>query len=577
MSIASANDNTTDKQDQIILNKNNSFTDLNNEINGDLNKTEIKLTSDYSYHDNESGDGINITRSLIIDGQGHIIDGKLKSNILIINTTNVILKNIIFMNGDAGLMAGGAIYFCQNSSGNIINCTFINNEAWSGGAIMYDQNTTGSIIDSVFRDNEAGYGGAIYENPHTIIMIKNCIFENNSATISPVMGFGGAIVCGINCSGIVENSSFINNSATKQGGSVVVLQHSNMSINNSIFNNNSAPEGGAIYHMDHSNSTITNSIFVNNQASNRGGSIYYTWTQNSVFNTTFINNTANRGGAIYNYKGRQNIIDNCSFIGNSAQKGGRVYYRDEGKGIINNSVFKQNNAEIGGGIFYLSNETKGIVNNTQFIRNYAENASTMNEGKAYNCTIIKITPKITLNKQKYIYHDDDYLKIKITGFNNTPVTNATIHIEITGIYNSTLITNSNGEVNITTKNLIVGAYNIITSFDGDDNYENITQKQNININKIPTKIFAKNKKIKAKKKNKKYTVIIKNHKNQPIPNIKVTLKIKNKKYNANTNKKGKATFKLKKLNKKGKYKTTITCTGNAYYEKTIQKVKLTIK
>jgi len=40
---------------------------------------------------------------------------------------------------------------------------------------------------------------------------------------------------------------------------------------------------------------------------------------------------------------------------------------------------------------------------------------------------------------------------------------------------------------------------------------------------------------------------------------------------------GKATFKIKKLNKKGTYKSTINFKGNAYYNKAIKKVNIKIK
>ncbi len=42
-------------------------------------------------------------------------------------------------------------------------------------------------------------------------------------------------------------------------------------------------------------------------------------------------------------------------------------------------------------------------------------------------------------------------------------------------------------------------------------------------------------------------------------------------------KKGKATFKIKKLNKKAKFKATIKFKGNKYYKATSKKVKIKIK
>ena len=59
--------------------------------------------------------------------------------------------------------------------------------------------------------------------------------------------------------------------------------------------------------------------------------------------------------------------------------------------------------------------------------------------------------------------------------------------------------------------------------------------------------------------------------------VKVTLKIGKKTYKAITNAKGKATFKIKKLSKKGKYNAVIKFKGNKLYKATTKKVKITIK
>ncbi|WP_407413038.1 hypothetical protein [Methanobrevibacter sp.] len=55
------------------------------------------------------------------------------------------------------------------------------------------------------------------------------------------------------------------------------------------------------------------------------------------------------------------------------------------------------------------------------------------------------------------------------------------------------------------------------------------------------------------------------------------MKIKGKTYKAKTNAKGKATFKIKKLTKKGNHKAVIKYNGDKYYNKVTKKVKITIK
>ena len=62
-----------------------------------------------------------------------------------------------------------------------------------------------------------------------------------------------------------------------------------------------------------------------------------------------------------------------------------------------------------------------------------------------------------------------------------------------------------------------------------------------------------------------------------MKNTKVTLKVGGKTYAATTNSKGKATFKITKLTKKGKFTAVIKNSANKYYKSTSKSVKITIK
>ena len=59
--------------------------------------------------------------------------------------------------------------------------------------------------------------------------------------------------------------------------------------------------------------------------------------------------------------------------------------------------------------------------------------------------------------------------------------------------------------------------------------------------------------------------------------VKLTLKVKVKTYKATTNDKGKATFKITKLTKKGKHTAKITYKGDKYFNKLTKSAKITIK
>ena len=62
-----------------------------------------------------------------------------------------------------------------------------------------------------------------------------------------------------------------------------------------------------------------------------------------------------------------------------------------------------------------------------------------------------------------------------------------------------------------------------------------------------------------------------------MKNNKIALKVKGKTYKVTTNAKGKATFNLKKLTKKGKFTATIKFSGNKYYKAISKKVKIAVK
>ncbi len=143
-----------------------------------------------------------------------------------------------------------------------------------------------------------------------------------------------------------------------------------------------------------------------------------------------------------------------------------------------------------------------------------------------------------------------------------------------------------GSASITVDNLAVGSHQVTVSYSGDGKYAPIVQNTTLTIKepaKTPakvtpkaTKIVAKKKTFKAKVKVKKYTITLKSGKTL-LKKVKVTLKVKGKTYKATTNKKGKATFKIKNLKKKGTYKAVIKFKGNKNYKATSKKVKIKVK
>ena len=125
-----------------------------------------------------------------------------------------------------------------------------------------------------------------------------------------------------------------------------------------------------------------------------------------------------------------------------------------------------------------------------------------------------------------------------------------------------------------------GNYNAVITYSGDDKYDGFTITKSVSVKKPvvkkASKITAKKKTFKKSLKTKKYTVTLKSGKT-PIKKVKLIIKIGKKTFKAKTNAKGKATFKIKKLTKKGRYTAKITFKGNKYYKATTKKVKIVLK
>ena len=140
-----------------------------------------------------------------------------------------------------------------------------------------------------------------------------------------------------------------------------------------------------------------------------------------------------------------------------------------------------------------------------------------------------------------------------------------------------LTTNDKGQVSyaIGTK-LLPKTYTATVTFAGDDKYVKSTGSAKVVVNKAKPKITAKNTSFKVKK-TKKYTIVLKTDKNKVMKKVKVTIKVNGKTYSAKTNSKGKATFKITKLTKKGKFTAVVKFAGNKYYYAKTAKPKITVK
>jgi hypothetical protein len=219
--------------------------------------------------------------------------------------------------------------------------------------------------------------------------------------------------------------------------------------------------------------------------------------------------------------------------------------------------------------------TMGLAVNTYEVSiafNGTENY--VNSSKTTTVTILKEAVKISTKPLTTTYNVHKYLVIALKDNNANPIRNVDATFTINGVTYKCRSDN-NGDARLIIR-LAPKTYTAKITFD-NANYSHLIQYVKVTVLKAAPKLTAKKKTFKANKKVKKYTVTLKDNNGKAIKKAKVTIKIGKKTYKATTNAKGKATFKIKKLTKKGKYKATVKYNGNYLYNKVSKKVQIRIK
>ena len=187
----------------------------------------------------------------------------------------------------------------------------------------------------------------------------------------------------------------------------------------------------------------------------------------------------------------------------------------------------------------------------------------------------KIASKLTVGDVSTNYNVNKELLISLKDNNDNLISNVAVSVDLDGV--KTYITDENGQINVPIQNLVPNTYVAKISLYGNNYYADSSDASIVIVNKATPIITSKSKTFNVKTKTKKYTLTLKNNKNQGMKNVKVYLTVHSKTYLAKTNSKGKATVKITKLIKKGKHTALITYKGNSYYNKVIKKVKITLK
>lgn len=228
-------------------------------------------------------------------------------------------------------------------------------------------------------------------------------------------------------------------------------------------------------------------------------------------------------------------------------------------------------AKISNGISYLTFSSPG---NYSVSASYSGDANFNSVSNSITVTIISKDPKLVSNDLTKYYHDSKKFSVRLVDYNGNPLVSENIEFKLQDKYGFPVKefkkkTDGKGYVKLDF-DIKPDTYYVIM------NYGGVTDVAKVIVKKSKTYFVASSKSFKAKSKTKKYTVSLED-KGYYLVSYKVALKVGGKTYTAKTNKKGKATFNLKKLSKKKTYTATINFKGDAYYTKATKKVKIKVK
>ena len=392
------------------------FTSLQTDI--DNSQGVFELTYDVKHGDDEIDNyDISITKTTIINGNGHTIDANGHGSIFVVKDSSVTLtlNDLTLINANpvsdsSGIVSnGGAVYF-DGSTLIVNNVNFKNNIVYKYGGAIY---TTGTCIvdSSVFDGNDVQFrsqnidngGAAIYADNGASLLISNSQIINNHKNMVIRDNNVGDLVDGVVvATGYTKISkSYFRNNSGCYGGAVTSLGYTNAGknqiiIENSVFDANRAFQGAAVNVMG-STFKISGTNFTNNKGVGYGSGnpnvgALLTWysCEGTLSNCNFINNTADNGAAYRLGDDNNGVssasVDSCTFINNTASnQGGAVYEGGKtGKATldIKNSIFTNNSAKKEGSAIY-SGDNLNIDDDTTFTNNmvYMYYTGTLNIGE----------------------------------------------------------------------------------------------------------------------------------------------------------------------------------------------------
>ena len=534
-------------------NSTGDFYDLLIKIHNTPEGGVLVLDRDYEFKTGFNK-GILISKSIVIDGAGHTLNGNKLSRIFNITAADVTIRNVNFINGNAvgryfaKYVGGGAIYW-SGDNGYLFNCSFVKNSGsgieddpfdvpgigidddgmiWhigrirlmgaktnEGGAIVWN-GTNGTVDKCLFKENGVGYpnsGGAICWRGDFGKVIESDFISNDA--------WAGSAVCWIGENGSIVSSSFVDGIF----GSAVMWFSKTGNISNCILLDSSR---GALYYVYGGNVTADNN-----------------WWGDTLDEANIISKdiSINRW-LVLNFTADKSVV----YAGDEVTVTCSLNYLANSSGIVKEYMSSLLNVNL-----YLNNgDVIKLVNGTGQYKFNATTAGVLNGFNIVNGKIqinIKSLAKIKSSDLTKYYKASKQFKVRVFGADGKIVAGKKVKFTVNKktLYRTT-DKNGYATLNIDWK---PGKYSVTTQYDKVKVKNSIVVKST-----LITKDLSK----KFKASANFYVKVLKNN-GKVYPKKTVQIRFLGKTYNVKTDSKGIASFSLPKTLKVGKYSIKTTCNG----------------
>ena len=549
-----------------------------------------------------------------------------------LNTGSVSNCNFADNKATGDYICGGAVYF--NREGTVTNCNFAGNTADYGGGAVYFLGT-GNLSNCNFADNSASHGGAIY-SLGWFTTADTCIFKRNSGdnvntficpptlnvnNFTTVYGSGEKLTFDLKTNSSIpvtngnisisvyfkDNGEWVRNYTCLSGegwipdlpvGSYIAFFYTEYAefqkINRTIRIIPNIKFYANVTSAETNNRTVNITAKSNIPQDILEGKLLFILPNGTQIEATYGANGIWWAEHTFDAYGEYKV--NATYVGldNVAINNGTITINKVNSTITLDDIVldygetknvtvtttgatgitaKIGESEVKVDGFVISIPALDAGTYTLTVTTIADNNHN-NVTKNATITVNKLKTELTGNAITTTYNVNKDLVITLKDITGKALSGVKVTVDLNGA--KTYTTDKNGQVKVSTKGLAPKAYTAKVTFNGDTKYDKSTKDIKVTVKKATPKLTAKKKTFKTTPKTKKYTIVLKDNTGKAIKKAKVTLKVKGKTYKATTNSKGKATFKITKLNKKGTFKATVTYKGNKYFNKVSKKAKIKV-